>query len=173
MYAVPGDRRLLLNLRRLPQDEIIAWVAAEEDGTNAGFVFGPAVIDGSFQALAPSIDLAPPMCSQPIESQDSSVADDAHPRCFDATRLPRPLANPLERLDQASSHIVSPPQWLFRCLCVESALRERLLALTGARAQTVPAWSASGRWHAAKAGGGREHVEANSRRRTSRPARLN
>ncbi|CAJ1440834.1 unnamed protein product, partial [Effrenium voratum] len=32
------------------EDEIIAWVAAQEDGTNAGFVFGPAVIDGSFQA---------------------------------------------------------------------------------------------------------------------------
>ncbi|CAE7333136.1 unnamed protein product, partial [Symbiodinium sp. KB8] len=32
------------------EDEIIAWVAAQEDGTNAGFIFGPAVIDGSFQA---------------------------------------------------------------------------------------------------------------------------
>eukprot|EP00434_Breviolum_minutum_P009963 symbB.v1.2.008783.t1/scaffold514.1/size193457/9 len=32
------------------EDEIIAWVAAQDDGTNAGFVFGPAVIDGSFQA---------------------------------------------------------------------------------------------------------------------------
>ena len=31
-------------------DELIAWVAAEEDGTNAGMIFGPAVIDGSFQA---------------------------------------------------------------------------------------------------------------------------
>eukprot|EP00439_Symbiodinium_sp_Y106_P081712 s190_g20.t2 len=32
------------------KDEIIAWVAEEEDGTNAGFFFGPSVIDGSFQA---------------------------------------------------------------------------------------------------------------------------
>lgn len=30
----------LIDLLPCRQDEIIAWVAAQEDGTNAGFVFG-------------------------------------------------------------------------------------------------------------------------------------
>jgi hypothetical protein len=38
-------------------DEIIAWVSGEQDGTNAGFLFGPAVIDGSFQASCAFQDL--------------------------------------------------------------------------------------------------------------------
>jgi acyl transferase domain-containing protein/NADPH:quinone reductase-like Zn-dependent oxidoreductase/acyl carrier protein len=41
----------------LPGDEIIANVAAEEDGTNAGMLFGPAVIDGLFQASCAFNDL--------------------------------------------------------------------------------------------------------------------